>query len=431
MRRPSVPGLFSILVLFLVMAAAHAMEVPSPSSPLMLAPPPPPPPSSSCPPSNPPPHPPLSWYEWLTCRRLLQEWKAVAYSSSSSSASPHAVPRPFVTLAYAQSLDGCVATEDKKPTAISGPAALVLTHDLRALHDCILIGAGTLQSDNPRLNVRLSSCTSSACPVSSSSPPSSSFLSTLLSFLLPSSPLSPNPSPPSSSRCRDPRPVLLLSSGRGPLPFDLSALRLSRPPLIFTPSLSSLLRRLPGGAKGELYRSLTLKGYEFIECAPSSLPSSSSFSSSRCCLVDVLRQLKEKWGYERVMVEGGAGVLTSFLEGGGGGGERDGLVDVCVVTIAPSFVGNGYKLIQTDGKYYCNIKSERGEVKKKNDKNKMNELRGKNEGGGERGPWLVRLGEGGRKGGGWHVHRLGRDIVVVGRPQWPRGDAGQGEGRAR
>jgi len=120
MRRPSVPELFSILVLFLVTAAAHAMEVPSPSSPLMLAPPPPPPPSSSCPPSNPPPHPPLSWSEWLTCRRLLQEWKAVAYSSSSSSASPHAVPRPFVTLAYAQSLDGCVATEDKKPTAISG-----------------------------------------------------------------------------------------------------------------------------------------------------------------------------------------------------------------------------------------------------------------------------------------------------------------------
>ncbi len=122
MKRISLPRRLSTLLLFLAVAAAHAMDVRSPSSPLMLAPPPPlpPPPPSSCPPSNPPPHPPLSWSEWLTCRRLLREWKAVAYSSSSSSASPPAIPRPFVTLAYAQSLDGCVATKDKKPTAISG-----------------------------------------------------------------------------------------------------------------------------------------------------------------------------------------------------------------------------------------------------------------------------------------------------------------------
>jgi len=171
--------------------------------------------------------------------------------------------------------------------------------------------------------------------------------------------------------------------------------------------------------------------------------------------VDVLRQLKEKWGYERVMVEGGAGVLTSFLGGGGGGGGGGGegggggrgggrggggvggrgrgggggggLVDVCVVTIAPSFLGDGYRLIQTK----TNEKKEGNERDKKN-QNKIN--RGNEIGGeGRRSPWLVRFGEeggeGGREGGaGWQVHRLGRDMVIIGRPQWPRGGEGGREG---
>ena len=132
------------------------------------------------------------------------------------------------------------------------------------------------------------------------------------------------------------------------------------------------------------------------------------------------------------MVEGGADVLTSFLGGGGGGGGgQGGLVDVCVVTIAPSFLGNGYRLIQTNGNYCCNINND----KEKSYKNKTKKLSSENGGKGNRVPWLVRLGEeggeGGREGGGgWHVHRLGRDIVVVGRPQWPRGEARGGEGGA-
>jgi len=148
--------------------------------------------------------------------------------------------------------------------------------------------------------------------------------------------------------------------------------------------------------------------------------------------VDVLRQLKEKWGYERVMVEGGAGVLTSFLEGAaaaaggrGGGGEGGGLVDVCVVTIAPSFLGDGYRLIQ----------AKKSEGSKDESKNK---IRNKNETGsrgkGKRSPWLVRLGEEGGEGGGeggtgWQVHRLGGDVVVIGRPQWPKEEGGKEGGK--
>jgi 3,4-dihydroxy 2-butanone 4-phosphate synthase/GTP cyclohydrolase II len=65
------------------------------------------------------------------------------------------VGRPFVTLSYAQSLDGCIAAKRGQPLALSGPKSLNLTHQLRAAHDAILIGIGTLLADNPRLTVRL------------------------------------------------------------------------------------------------------------------------------------------------------------------------------------------------------------------------------------------------------------------------------------
>jgi len=63
--------------------------------------------------------------------------------------------RPFVTLAYAQSVDGSIALEPGQPCALSGPESMRLTHALRAAHDGILIGIGTLLADDPRLTVRL------------------------------------------------------------------------------------------------------------------------------------------------------------------------------------------------------------------------------------------------------------------------------------
>ncbi|HEX8137911.1 MAG TPA: GTP cyclohydrolase II [Pyrinomonadaceae bacterium] len=63
--------------------------------------------------------------------------------------------RPFVTLSYAQSLDGCIASLPGQPLNLSGRQSLVLTHRLRAAHDAILIGIGTVLSDNPQLTVRL------------------------------------------------------------------------------------------------------------------------------------------------------------------------------------------------------------------------------------------------------------------------------------
>ncbi len=63
--------------------------------------------------------------------------------------------RPFITLSYAQSLDGCISARPGEPLALSGQRSLRLTHKLRASHDAILVGIGTVFSDNPRLTVRL------------------------------------------------------------------------------------------------------------------------------------------------------------------------------------------------------------------------------------------------------------------------------------
>jgi len=62
---------------------------------------------------------------------------------------------PFVTIKYAQTLDGRIATATGQSKWISSAASLKFTHKLRATHDAILVGAGTVIKDNPELTVRL------------------------------------------------------------------------------------------------------------------------------------------------------------------------------------------------------------------------------------------------------------------------------------
>lgn len=62
--------------------------------------------------------------------------------------------RPFVVLKLACSLDGYTAAPDGSSKWITGPAARSDGHRLRAESDAIIVGAGTVRSDDPNLTVR-------------------------------------------------------------------------------------------------------------------------------------------------------------------------------------------------------------------------------------------------------------------------------------
>jgi diaminohydroxyphosphoribosylaminopyrimidine deaminase/5-amino-6-(5-phosphoribosylamino)uracil reductase len=175
--------------------------------------------------------------------------------------------RPAVTLAWAQSWDGSIALHAGQALALSNPQALRLTHQLRSLHDGILVGIGTVLADNPQLTVR-------ECP---------------------------GPSP---------QPIVLDSQLRIPPTARLCAPGQRRCWVLSNDTVSSErqdidLIRLPGNARGHLD------------------------------LADALQALWQR-GIRSLMVEGGANVITAFLQAG--------LADALVLTVAPVFAG-GYKAV--------------------------------------------------------------------------------------
>lgn len=71
----------------------------------------------------------------------------------------HEKRRPYITLKWAQSADGyldVLRSEDHmiEPTWITGKPEKVLVHKWRASEQAILVGAGTVRADDPKLNVR-------------------------------------------------------------------------------------------------------------------------------------------------------------------------------------------------------------------------------------------------------------------------------------
>ena len=158
--------------------------------------------------------------------------------------------RPYVTLTYAQSLDGSIAARPGHPLALSCQESQVMTHALRAGHDAILVGIGTVLADDPSLTVRLVS--------------------------------GDNPQPVIlDSRLRFPLYAKLLQQN-GPLPW-IATSSLSAPEREATLTrLGALVYRLPTG------------------------------SQSLIDLTALLKLLGEK-GINSLMVEGGAQIITNFL----------------------------------------------------------------------------------------------------------------------
>jgi GTP cyclohydrolase II len=161
--------------------------------------------------------------------------------------------RPLVSLCYAQSLDGCLAIQRGQPTQLSGAEASRLTHRLRAAHDAILVGVGTVIADDPQLTVRLVDG-------------------------------------------RNPQPVILDSRLRTPLQARLLG-RTTQPAWIATTPAADPQRRAALESAGR--RLLVLPADE----------------AGRVFLPALLEGLAED-GISSLMVEGGARVITAFLAQG-------------------------------------------------------------------------------------------------------------------
>lgn len=161
--------------------------------------------------------------------------------------------RPLVSLCYAQSLDACLAARPGQPTQLSGPQSSRLTHQLRAAHDAILVGVGTVIADDPQLTVRLVAG-------------------------------------------RNPQPVILDSRLRTPLQAKLVE-RAGQPAWIATTTAADPARRTALESAGARLLVLPANG------------------EGRVSLAALLGMLAEG-GVSSLMVEGGAQVLTGFLTQG-------------------------------------------------------------------------------------------------------------------
>ncbi len=84
----------------------------------------------------------------MSLNQQIERWLASRKKSFQST------NRPFTTLAYAQAWDGSITTCRGQAVALSCSESGQLTHQLRSLHDGILVGIETVLSDDPQLTVR-------------------------------------------------------------------------------------------------------------------------------------------------------------------------------------------------------------------------------------------------------------------------------------
>jgi riboflavin-specific deaminase-like protein len=170
-------------------------------------------------------------------------------------------------------MDGKIAGADGSSKWISGPETLELAHELRGENDAILVGIGTVLADDPELSCRIADCAS-------------------------------------------PLRVILDSTARLPLHSRIAETAEVYATVVMTGE--------HGGDEAAARAAALEKRHVSVEHC--------RHGSAGLSPEDVLERLGRR-GVESLFVEGGGGVLTSFL--------RAGLIDRLLVVIAPIILGAG------------------------------------------------------------------------------------------
>jgi len=97
----------------------------------------------------------LIWEPGEGWRVLGAEGRARAMLDLYLPISSATAERPMTIAHLGQSLDGFIATCSGDSAFVTGPENILHLHRMRALCDAVLVGAGTVSADNPRLTTRL------------------------------------------------------------------------------------------------------------------------------------------------------------------------------------------------------------------------------------------------------------------------------------
>lgn len=197
--------------------------------------------------------------------------------------------RPRITLSWAQSADGRIATRTGDSKYLSSPESLGLQQELRRDCGAVLVGIGTVLADDPRLLCRLG--------------------------------------PEENPSGRQPLRVVLDSSFRTPADSVLARTAREHPVLV----IGACGPVGPAGADGEARRRRS--ALEAAGVLTAAVPSEDPQAAHpRPALHAALALLADK-GVETLFVEGGSAVLTAFLAAD--------LADRIMLDIAPRFIGEG------------------------------------------------------------------------------------------
>ncbi len=186
--------------------------------------------------------------------------------------------RPRVTLHFAQSLDGRIATRSGSSRWISGPPATRFAHELRAASGAVVVGSGTAIADDPLLTVR---------------------------------------------HVSGPQPLRVVLDGRARVPSRAKLLADGMAPTLHVTRAGVAHAGHDGGDPHTPRERPRHVERWALPAGPGGVG---------VAIELLLARLLER-GVVEVLVEGGSGVLTSFL--------RAGLCDRLLVTVAPIIVGAG------------------------------------------------------------------------------------------